>query len=312
MDLREYQRQAQTTDQVPPGVTGDAGAALVVPLLGLAGETGELLGEYKKQLRDGAAHRLFKERVAEELGDLLWYVANVASKYELDLDDVAQANLRKIHDRWQRQQTEGNLFDSEFPERERFPRRFEVHFTEVVVNSRVTMRAFVDGVPMGDDLTDNAYDPDGYRFHDVFHLALAAVLGWSPVTRTILRRKRKSNAIIDEVEDGGRAAAIEEGLSALVFDYARTHNFLEGITALDYDVLRTVKSITSHLEVSRRTVGDWENAILEGYNAWRQLVRSRGGRVVVDLDARALTYEGPIPGETSYRSGSDVEAEAGR
>ena len=64
---------------------------LIVPMLGLAGETGQLLSEYKKHLRDGEAHRLFKERVSEELGDLLWYIANVASKFDLTLDEIAVA-----------------------------------------------------------------------------------------------------------------------------------------------------------------------------------------------------------------------------
>ena len=54
------------------------------------------------------------------------------------------------------------------------------------------VRLLVDGKPFGAELTDNAYDPDGYRFHDVFHFAYAAVLGWSPITRALLRRKRKS------------------------------------------------------------------------------------------------------------------------
>ena len=73
MNLNTYQREAQKTDRVPSRKKGgDAGADLVVPLLGLAGETGELLSEYKKHLRDGDSHLLFRERVAEELGDLLW------------------------------------------------------------------------------------------------------------------------------------------------------------------------------------------------------------------------------------------------
>ena len=73
-------------------------ASTVVPLLGLAGETGELLSEYKKHLRDGDSHLLFRERVSEELGDLLWYVANVAAKFDLKLGDIAQANLKKTRD----------------------------------------------------------------------------------------------------------------------------------------------------------------------------------------------------------------------
>ena len=72
----------------------------MIPLAGLAGETGELLGEYKKYLRDGESHKLFKERLAEEVGDLLWYVANVATKFGLDLAQVAEQNLAKCEGRW--------------------------------------------------------------------------------------------------------------------------------------------------------------------------------------------------------------------
>jgi len=52
----------------------------------------------------------------------------------------------------------------------------------------------------GDPLTDNAFDDDRYRFPDVFHLAFAAVLRWSPVTRRLLGYKRRSQPKIDEVE----------------------------------------------------------------------------------------------------------------
>ena len=47
---------------------------------------GELVSEYKKFLRDGDAHTLFKDRFAEELGDVLWYLANLATKLGLRLD----------------------------------------------------------------------------------------------------------------------------------------------------------------------------------------------------------------------------------
>lgn len=89
MDLTDYQKQAATTDRVP----GDEGNALVVPLLGMAGEVGDLLTEYKKRLRDKDSHRFFRDRVAEELGDILWYVSNLAGKFDLDLSDVAASNL---------------------------------------------------------------------------------------------------------------------------------------------------------------------------------------------------------------------------
>ena len=65
--------------------------AELIPLLGLVGEVGSLLGEYKKLLRDGSIHQNFRDEVQEELGDVLWYVANVAEKFGLDLNDVASA-----------------------------------------------------------------------------------------------------------------------------------------------------------------------------------------------------------------------------
>src|SRR6266513_2985664 len=100
MKLREYQLEALKTDQVPGNRKDRDGAGIMVPLLGLAGEAGTLLTEYKKWLREGACYQIFKERVVEELGDILWYIANIASKEELDLDVIAAENLRKAKSRW--------------------------------------------------------------------------------------------------------------------------------------------------------------------------------------------------------------------
>jgi NTP pyrophosphatase (non-canonical NTP hydrolase) len=292
MDFRSYQKEALRTDRVPARDGADDAASLIVPMLGLAGETGQLLSEYKKHLRDGEAHRLFKERVSEELGDLLWYIANVASKFDLSLSDIAAANLAKVK-RWASERTEPLTFDAELPEGERLPRKFEVELIDVEGESRQRVRVLIDGTPFGAELTDNAYDPDGYRFHDVFHFAYAAVLGWSPITRALLRRKRKSQPLLDEVEDGGRAAVIEEGVAALAFDYARRHRFLDGVAALDFQLLRTIKDMTSHLEVRQCTTGEWEQAILQGFKVWRAVLAARGGRIAVDLDARRISFLGP-------------------
>ncbi|MGB3262396.1 MAG: nucleoside triphosphate pyrophosphohydrolase family protein [Microcoleus sp.] len=293
MDFREYQEQALKTDRVPT----KSGDGIIVPLLGLAGEAGSLLTEYKKHLRDGDAHKLFKDAIAEELGDLLWYVANVASKFDLDLEKVAKGNIEKCRARWGWRDsgetdvsTTGYIFDGGFPQNECLPRHFIVEITEVNQGGSVKMRAFIDGQQIGNDLSDNSYSSDGYRFHDVFHLSYVAVLGWSPVIRSNLKLKRKSNPRIDEVEDGGRAIAIEEGLSALVFSYAKDHNFLEGVLALDYQLLKTIKNMSSHLEVARCSLGDWEKAILAGYEVWRKVEKYRGGTVVVDRGAHSITY----------------------
>jgi hypothetical protein len=143
---------------------------------------------------------------------------------------------------------------------------------------------------IGAALTDNSYDPDGYRFHDVFHLTFAAMLGWSPVIRSLLKRKRRSNPKLDEVEDGGRAVVIEEGIAALVFAYARNHAWLEGVTKLDYDLLRTIHNMTAHLEVRNRSTAEWEAAILRAYELWRPIVRNGGGRLHIDTLAGTISF----------------------
>jgi len=290
MDLNSYQRLAQVSDRVPLGSAGNSGADFMVPLLGLAGETGELLSEYKKHLRDGESHLLFKEKVSEELGDLLWYIANVAEKFNLKLEDIAQKNLAKADGRWGKTDTSEVMFDAGYPDGERLPRRFEIKLGEVMVAGKPKIRMLLNGIQIGDELTDNAEDPDGYRFHDVFHLAYIAVLGWSPVLRSLMKKKRKSDPAVDEVQDGGRAQVIDEAVAALVFDYAKEHKWLDGVDELDYKLLRTIKGVTSLLEVKARSIGEWQRAIILGFEVWRKVLKSNGGVLVVDQDLKAMAY----------------------
>jgi NTP pyrophosphatase (non-canonical NTP hydrolase) len=288
MDFETYQKRASRTDRSP--ATDEKG--MMIPLLGLAGETGELLTEYKKFLRDGESHVLFKERFAEELGDLLWYLTNVATKFGLHLSEIAQNNLIKCEQRWLKSQTELPPFDEGYPEKERLPRQFQIDFNTIHdADGKPQMKAYYKGKQFGNDLTDNAYEHDGYRFHDVFHLAFAAVLGWSPITRSLLNCKRRSKPEVDEVEDGGRAKAFEEGISALIFTYAKDYNWLEGKVSVSSELLRTIKSMTAHLEVARCSTGDWENAILQGFAVWRKIKRRGGGTLVIDLDRRTISIK---------------------
>jgi NTP pyrophosphatase (non-canonical NTP hydrolase) len=290
MELSEYQREAQKTDQLPPGDPNDR----IVSLLGMAGEVGDLLVEFKKYLRDGDAHVLFPDHVAEELGDLLWYLANTATKFDLDLESIAEANLAKTRDRWPTEDGVDpyRLFDEEYPSEEQLPRSFVAEIADAPnAGGRGRITLTIDGVPAGDPLQDNAYDDDGYRFHDVFHLAHAAKLGWSPVLRGKLlrpKRKRASQPLVDEVEDGGRAIVIDEAIVAYVWEYARRHRFLEGISTVDYPVLKTIRLLTGGLEVSARTAHDWEEAILAGYAIFREVRAQVRGRIAVDLRARSI------------------------
>ncbi|MFN0314627.1 MAG: nucleotide pyrophosphohydrolase, partial [Burkholderiales bacterium] len=200
------------------------------------------------------------------------------------------------------------IFDSKYKDGERFPRQFEVQLSEAVVRGKKKIRAHMNGKRIGGDLTDNADDPDGYRFHDVFHLGYVAVLGWSPVVRKLLKRKRRSNPQVDEVQDGGRAQVIDEGVAALTFDYAKGHKWLEGVTDLDYQLLRTIKGVTSLLEVRDRSMGEWQRAVLLGFDVWRAVLKTGGGRILVDLDAKDLKYLGPPnkPGTKGTRPASLV------
>jgi NTP pyrophosphatase (non-canonical NTP hydrolase) len=84
MDFNTYQELAKKTDRKPATEKGT-----MISLLGLAGEAGELLTEYKKLLRDGTSHTQFSDRFTEELGDVLWYLANLATKFGFSLQEIA-------------------------------------------------------------------------------------------------------------------------------------------------------------------------------------------------------------------------------
>jgi len=305
MNFTEYQKIALRTDRTPSETNMSSDAARLIPLLGLAGEAGQLLAEYKKRMRDGPGHVLFVDRVAEELGDILWYVSNLASKYDLDLDAIASQNLRKVAALYQRTE-ETRTFDEGYKETERFPRQFIANFREFREGTRIEVRTEINGNLVGSALTDNAYDDDGYRYHDVFHIAYAAILGWSPVLRRLMRLKRRSRPLIDEVEDGGRAAVIEEGIAAVAFDYARRHQYLENVTDVDESLLSTLRGMSAHLEVASQPISAWRQAVIDSFGVWRQLVKNGGGQVLANLDSRTISYA-ELPQATTTAADDDAE-----
>jgi NTP pyrophosphatase (non-canonical NTP hydrolase) len=301
MDLRSYQRRAAATDQRPAGHTDNSDRcddALVIPLLGIGGELGTLQAEYKKFLRDGEEYRPFREHIREELGDILWYVANLATKFDLQLDEIAADNLAKIEDRWGESstspRTEHDLLDGAAKRGQRLPRRFEIEFRPVQASDRPEpiVQGFWNGTPWGDPLGDNTYEDDGYRFHDVFHLAHAAILGWSPVCRrgSQFDCKRRDDLATDAIQDGGRAIVTEEAIVAYVYGHAKDHGWFERVDAVDFAVLKTIKGLTSGLEVSQRPLRDWERAILDGYRVWLQVWRNSGGVVIGDIYNATVEY----------------------
>ena len=99
MDLNHYQGQARLTARYP-----QVGANLIYPTLGLCGEAGEVADKVKKVLRDrgGCFDAAAREAIKLELGDVLWYVAQLASELGFDLDGIATANLAKLASRAER------------------------------------------------------------------------------------------------------------------------------------------------------------------------------------------------------------------
>lgn len=70
--------------------------------MGLVGEAGELANKLKKHLRDGIPLSFVKQGMAAELGDVLWYVANLATELGYDLNDIANFNVEKLKSRQER------------------------------------------------------------------------------------------------------------------------------------------------------------------------------------------------------------------
>jgi NTP pyrophosphatase (non-canonical NTP hydrolase) len=260
----------------------------LIPLLGLAGEVGQLAAELKKQQRgDGVPYTGFDEAVATELGDILWYLAALARRTGHSLGDIARHNLEKTTARWLPPDAPRKPFDSDFPPDQQLPRQFDVDFKRD--GDRVQM--LIGEERLGDPIDDNSHDADHYRFHDVFHLSYAAALGWSPILRSLLGRKRKLDAVVDRVEDGARARATEEAISAMVFKLAEPYDYFGGQQRVDDQILVAVSAVAAGLEVKDRSQAEWEAAILAGFSVWRQLREKGEGTVHVDLDARTLSFD---------------------
>ena len=296
VELNQFQQMVEWADQRPQQPMFEGGDHdAVPPLFQLVGKTGALLDRYGEWFQQQAREPLPSEQVREHLGRLMWHMTNVASKHRIHLEDIANYNLAKIDRRWgppSPQREHYALFDEGYDENERLPRKMEILIQPDGLGRTVT---FVNGKRFGDPLTDNHYEDDGYRFHDIFHLSFASMLGWSPTVRALLRRKRKSNPMVDETEDGGRAMVMEEGISAFVFDYGARHNFLDGVSRLDQKLLRNIRYWTEHLEVSRRTEADWERAIVTGFQIWRE-VRSAGqGHIYADLETGNIWMADALP-----------------
>ncbi|MFE8603351.1 pyrophosphatase [Archangium violaceum] len=266
---------------LPLGVPGDTGEG-AAPLLALGAAAGRVLE---------AVHRSSAEGLRTALQDTWQSLRVVAVAARVELEEASKRNRDKIASRWPTEKKPHALFDETSPEEERLPHLFTVDFIERGTPEKPQILLRYKDINIGDRITDNIADPDGYRYHDIFHFAYAVYLGWSPVLRSLLRSKRKSDRFADENQDGARAAIIEEAISAIVFSRAKRVGFFNDIRQVDYDLLKSIQEFTKGYEVAAVPVWQWEEAILEGFRAFRQLNELKSGRVTLHLMARQLIVE---------------------
>lgn len=79
---------------------------------------------------------------------------------------------------------------------------------------------------------------------------------------------------------------------ASIYEYGVRHDLLRGAGAVDWELLRGCRRLTANLEVQRRTVGEWEHAILSGFHVFRELCAHDGGIVRGDLEAGTIEFVG--------------------
>ena len=96
MELNEYQEKSRATALYP-----NLGSNTIYPTLGLVGEAGEVADKVKKVLRDnnGQFDEDIKKAIMYELGDVLWYIAQLSTELGYDLNDIAYENLKKLESR---------------------------------------------------------------------------------------------------------------------------------------------------------------------------------------------------------------------
>ena len=104
MTFEEYQQESRKTAQYP-----NLGESFVYPTLGLTGEVGEVAEKIKKIMRDkeGKVGDEDRAEVEKELGDVLWYLAQIATELGLSLNEVAETNIEKIMSRYERDKIHG-------------------------------------------------------------------------------------------------------------------------------------------------------------------------------------------------------------
>jgi NTP pyrophosphatase (non-canonical NTP hydrolase) len=105
MNFNDYQAKSRKTAKYPA-----IGHPMIYPALGLVNEAGEVAGKIKKVFRDkdGQISEETRQALKAELGDVLWYIAQLATELNLSLDEIAEYNITKLYDRLERGKIQGD------------------------------------------------------------------------------------------------------------------------------------------------------------------------------------------------------------
>jgi hypothetical protein len=263
-------------------------AAFEKTLLQLAGEVGLLVTDHEFGRLTANQSALAGRLIA-----ITRTLVQAANEAGVTLEAAAVKNLGKIFDRWPRERTYPTPLDAGAEPEEHLPRDLYVDVFERKVRGQTYVFQRSNGLNIGDRLTDNAMTADDYRFHDVFHYAYVAVLSWSPVIRSLFRLKRRSDPRIDDAQDGARAALIEEGVTTWIFGQAIDLDFFANMEHGDmpFDLLKHVRQFVAGYEAEQCPLWLWEEAILQGYAAFRFLREHRRGRIHIDMNNHRLSFE---------------------
>jgi NTP pyrophosphatase (non-canonical NTP hydrolase) len=269
---------------------GEPTVAFERTLLRLAGEVGLLVINHDESMVQN------RTVPAERLAAVARTLIQAANEAGVTLEAAAVKNLAKVADRWPGERQYPEPLDADAEPEERLPRQLTIEIFERQVHGQTYVFQRCNGINIGDRLTDNAMSADDYRFHDVFHYAYVAVLSWSPVIRALFRLKRKSAPKVDEAQDGARATLIEEGIATWIFGQAIELDLFAGMEpgGLPFDLLKHVRQFVAGYEAERCPLWLWEEAILQGYAAFRFLRKHRRGRIHIDMNQRHMTIE-PLP-----------------
>ena len=291
----EYQRLAFLTARTSGKTLMEVCLAILTQLCA------ELLRLKLPEIETTLNKNLADRRIEDVLGEIAWHIAAIASLYKLSLDEVVKNNVEKVSLRYGGSEPTPLYDDVDgLSEVEQFPRKLEVCFVSAQSNR---LQMYSGGKKLGDPLTDNAHDEDGYRYHDIFHLAFVAKLGWSPVLRALLGRKRKSNPTIDEVEDGARARIVEEAVINAIHAegvrQAQLRRLPEELSAerlfvtrgeISFELLKLIENFVRNNEVRRSQYWEWVDAIFDACRIFAQLCKEEQGTVSLDLEKRSIAF----------------------